>query len=399
MNDDLAPLRRHPAFEVANLLATYTHTTRDLVNLTSFLAVVAGAMATPINVEIVSGRPTDDVRLINRILDLVSDRVARIETYRQFRRLEAAAFEKNAAILVRGNHPQLFRDFANCTACEATAGHALPSLIRVMDRADYPFAPGTLRIMESQATREPGRLGQFLPSNEQLAAREQLQRYLSAARPTKISCRISSQLRAINVPEHSNIVDRMMIVFATLRCSSERSLELPYELGIELDDYQAVRALLMNLPLVPPARQVPSGAIQLAEITYREVHQPGYQLSLPDHSAEGHRWFTREDARRWSQVAYNTAKKHLKALEDDGLIKSTHDENNRERGKQLHFKFAAGRAPPFLWKNPFDVLPDLTLIETGSIGDSAAVHQLQQDCATVAQSQPEARDVIPFNRP
>ena len=63
---------------------------------------------------------------------------------------------------------------------------------------------------------------------------------------------------------------------------------------------------------------------------------------------------------RWTEYGYNTVKKHLQELEDDGIVVSTVAENNRDHGRQIHFRFADGRVPPFRWKNPFENLPDLT---------------------------------------
>jgi hypothetical protein len=39
-------------------------------------------------------------------------------------------------------------------------------------------------------------------------------------------------------------------------------------------------------------------------------------------------------------------------------------ESNRERGRQIHYRFAAGHSPPFAWKNPFEPLPDLAASST-----------------------------------
>ena len=61
----------------------------------------------------------------------------------------------------------------------------------------------------------------------------------------------------------------------------------------------------------------------------------------------------------WTGLSYNTVKKHLRQLEEEGLLRSTVAENNREQGRQIHFQFVDNRAPPFAWKNPFEGLPQL----------------------------------------
>jgi hypothetical protein len=76
----------------------------------------------------------------------------------------------------------------------------------------------------------------------------------------------------------------------------------------------------------------------------------------------GHSWFTRRDAARWTGLAYNTAKKHLQHPEEEGILRSIVAESNRERGRQIHYRFAEGHQPPFGWANPFGGLPDLAAL-------------------------------------
>jgi DNA-binding transcriptional ArsR family regulator len=82
-------------------------------------------------------------------------------------------------------------------------------------------------------------------------------------------------------------------------------------------------------------------------------------IELPDLSVYGPKWFTRGNAMDWTDLSYNTVKKHLRQLEEEGLLRSTVAQNNREQGRQIHFQFVDNRAPPFAWKNPFEGLPQL----------------------------------------
>jgi hypothetical protein len=162
-------------------------------------------------------------------------------------------------------------------------------------------------------------------------------------------------------PERALILERVLQVFAATR----RILsDAPPTGSVSTDDYRASRALLCNLPLTPAERSLPPAAAVTAEALYRRSTSPPHQLSLPDRSREGANWFTREDARAWTGLAYNTVKKHLRHMEEDGLVLSTIAETNRERGRKIHFRFAEGRAPPFNLGNPFDVLPPIS--EEGS---------------------------------
>jgi hypothetical protein len=117
--------------------------------------------------------------------------------------------------------------------------------------------------------------------------------------------------------------------------------------------------LLISLPLAPVDRTLSAQAVVTANHVYEAVHSPNHQLPLPDRSGEGHHWFTRADAVKWTKYGYTTVKKHLQELEDDGILLSAVAENNRDHGRQIHFRFAGGAAPPFRWRNPFGKLPDL----------------------------------------
>jgi hypothetical protein len=153
------------------------------------------------------------------------------------------------------------------------------------------------------------------------------------------------------------ILERLLQVVANLRrvvCGFGRA-----EPAVTPEDYRAVRALLSSLPLAPIDRSISAHAIDTADRLFKAIGSNDHQLSLPDRSTEGHGWFTRADAIRWTGFGYTTVKKHLGELEDDGILVSTVAQNNRDHGRQIHFRFADTRAPPFGWANPFEALPDL----------------------------------------
>jgi hypothetical protein len=153
------------------------------------------------------------------------------------------------------------------------------------------------------------------------------------------------------------VFERLLRVLVALRITptdtrSEHQEILPA-------DYHAARALLTCLPLTPVDRELSPQALQTAMTVYEALQGEDTQLALPDLSKDGHKWFTRTDARTWTELGYNTVKKHLHELEGEGILMTTIAENNRERGRQIHYRFAEGRAPPFEWTNPFVGLPDL----------------------------------------
>ena len=61
--DPLTPLRLHPAFGVADLLAAHMGLDRDLVQFVEFLSLAAGRMVMPVNLDVL----TDPVRVPFRV--------------------------------------------------------------------------------------------------------------------------------------------------------------------------------------------------------------------------------------------------------------------------------------------------------------------------------------------
>jgi hypothetical protein len=180
------------------------------------------------------------------------------------------------------------------------------------------------------------------------------------ARPS-FRCPLRDRYLDLLSPERALILERVLQVFAATRRIMS---DTPPSDSVSTDDYSASRALLCNLPLTQAERSLPPAAAVTAEELYHQSNSPGHHLSLPDRSEEGANWFTREDARAWTGMAYNTVKKHLRHMEEDGLVLSTITVANRERGRKIYFRFAQGRSPPFNLGNPFDVLPPIS--EEGS---------------------------------
>lgn len=359
--DLLTPLRAHLSFPVFDRVSRYLGVERDLIQVLEFVSLAGGTMVLPLNLEIYSANWGADLYIANRLLDLRYDRVARITTRKEFAALERSGFKDIDAVLVRGEHRFRFRDFTEASTRLLCFDANLPSLWRVTDRPpEHASAPSTLRIMTQNLPRDLADYGaafaSYRWSDEEVLLIDLLRRlprqpkYPNPLRPSYQS----SGLR----PEDSLLLERTLLIFAALRVTLSASPMA--QATITEEDYGAVRVLLQNLPLTPIDRKVSPPALKAAEILFESVHEPNYQLALPDQSAEGNRWFTRHDAKDLLDVGYSTARKWLDELENEGVVRSTKAQNNRQRGKQIHYRFQENRTPPFEWKNPFEDLPDLT---------------------------------------
>lgn len=382
--DSLAPLRSHPAFGVADLLAAHTGLDRDLVQLVEFLSLAAGRMAMPVNLDVQTDRVAVDLHVANRVLDLRQEHVARVDTHREFRALERGGFRLPgpptaayatdirrpdrpvAAVLIRGSHQFLHREASEYTALVAAPDRWLPSLWRVTDRAaELPPVATTLRVAAGQANRTLDGFGHAFAGYREVPAGAKLSAVLEAlpVRPDYPCPFRDRYVRAIR-SEAMLVFERLLTVLVALRVRLEGDDRPP---RVRPDDYGAARALLTHLPLVPCDRDLSPHALATAEELFDRLKAAG-GVELPDRSQDGATWFTRADAVRWTGLGYNTAKKRLRELEGEGVVRSTVAEANRERGREIHYRFAPDREPPFGWRNPFAGLPDLVLAPAAVAG-------------------------------
>jgi hypothetical protein len=380
--DLLAPLRAHPVFQLADVLAAYLGVQRDLIQFIEFLSLAAGRMVMPISLDVHSDNLTIDLHTANRILDLRHDHVARVDTHRDFRDLERRGFHlpppaRNSygkdppsnprplsAILIRGNHRFLHRDVTEYTARMLGSDFALPSLWRIADvSAPLPPVPSTLRLQTGLTARGLDEFGcEFCVYRAK--GEETVLATIVEALPFQpvFSNPLRTQYRDTLPPERALVFERLVQVIVALRIQVPGAHSRKPE--VLLDDYSAARALALALPLMPVDRQVSPQALTSAERIFAGVNDPNFQLELPDQSLQGHKWFSRRDAVTWTGWAYNTVKNQLRELENEGILQTTVAESNRERGRQIHYRFGAGHSPPFAWKNPFELLPDLAASST-----------------------------------
>lgn len=383
MSDALEPLRIHPAFSLADVLAEYVGIDRDLIQFLEFLSLAAGRMVMPINLDIQTDNVTVDLHIANRILDLRHGHVARADTRREFRELERGGFYLPAdaalgyvngppgpcpiaAILVRGNHRLLHREVSEYISRVLSGDFTLPSLWRVTDlTSTLPPVPATLRVQTVQANRTLDDFGHAY-AGYRLCAEEDDLAGLIQSLPTQPSynCAFRSRYRGAIRPELMLVFERLLAVLAALRITLPTSPAKQSQ--VLLEDYEAVRALLICLPLTPIERELTPQALQTAAVVHEAMISDDAGLALPDLSQFGQKWFTRHDAMSWTDLSYNAVKKQLCELEGEGILVSTVAESNRERGRQIHLRFADGQTPPFAWKNPFEALPALAAVSPGT---------------------------------
>jgi DNA-binding transcriptional ArsR family regulator len=378
MIDSLDPLRAHPAFRaLADNLAEYVGIERDLIQFIEFISLCAGRMVMPINLDILSDNITVDLHVANRVLDLRSGHIARVDTHREFRALERSRFlikqsqsgrdgsgdtphpRPVSAILLRGNHRILHRDITEYTARLVQGDEALPSIWRVSDLASsLSPVPSTLRIQTSQTGRDLLEFGGSFAAHRPGRHGDTLAKLIdSLPDKPKLACSFRKDFQGNAAPELLMVFERVLCVLAVIRENLLKSTERPRH--ILREDYAAGRSLLVSLPLTPIDRQLSPNALNTAEQLHKRLRLPDVGIELPDLSVYGPKWFTRGNAMDWTDLSYNTVKKHLRQLEEEGLLRSTVAQNNREQGRQIHFQFVDNRAPPFAWKNPFEGLPQL----------------------------------------
>ncbi len=308
MSDSLAPLRTHPAFQVvADTLAAYVGIERDVVQFMEFISLCAGRMVMPINLDILSDNVTVDLHVANRLLDLRSCHIARVDTHREFRALERSKFliepprprqgdsdeslsqHPCSVVLLRGNHRILHRDITEYTARLLQSDEALPSIWRVSDLASsLPPVPSTLRIQTTQTGRDLRRFGSsFAVHRTDPSATTLAERIDSLPTRPDIKCHFRHRFQEHGPPELMMIVERVLCVLSVIRESLLNSSAKPREVLIE--DYAAGRSLLTSLPLTPIDRQLSPNALITAEQLHKRLESPGVGIELPDLSQYGQR--------------------------------------------------------------------------------------------------------------
>jgi hypothetical protein len=352
-------LKDHAVYEVANILASYLGIERDWICLAEFLSLAAGRMAIPINLEVVSDQCAVELMIADRVCNIVPGKCSPIDTHKSFLAAEHVGFEDKYVLVCRRDYPKLHQDIVSFMAKAPDTSDGAPSVWRIHETmiSTRKNAP-TLRLIAVSADRN---LDQVARSFSSIAGEQVHRRLLNdlietLCLRTDYRCSFRTEFSGSIAPANMVIVERLLQVFANIR---RYQSEFRGASRVTPHDYEAVRNFLVNLPLVPIDRVVSGLSIETATVVYEKVNESSYQLELPDRSKQGHRWFTRRNVADWANMGYTTAKKRLDELEGDGLIESTVKTLDREHGREIFYRFADGRAPPFDWSNPFTALPVL----------------------------------------
>ncbi|MFN0198071.1 MAG: hypothetical protein ACKVT0_15095 [Planctomycetaceae bacterium] len=363
----IGALQAHPIYSVAENLTDYLGIRRDWITFAQLLSIVAGRMATPINLDIVSDQWSVDIQIADRLTAIIPGTVARIDTYAQFRDVEKKGFAGKYVLWARRDFPKMFHEFTGFTSRAPESLGSSPSLWRISPRCNAPIAPAaTLRLISSASERFLENFAEAFssrirdrPGQDRIAeiinCLNTRVRYICPFRDQIIAGPFVGSTSVLS-PTNMQIVERLLQIFTVIRRVLSDSRDTSH---ITVADYEAVRVFLKNLPLVPNDRIISAEAIFIAERIYATVNTGPYQLALPDRSSEGHKWFSRNQAVKWTDLAYSTIKKYFGELEDSGILTSTIARNNRERGRSIFYRFLEGLTPPFNLSNPFSALPSL----------------------------------------
>ena len=353
----LAGERDHPVYKTASALEEHIGIKCDLIHLAIFLSAAAGNMVSPLPLDIYSNSLIADLMVAQRILELLRGKYRSVDTHKQFREIERKGYAGLAVLLVRGNHRTFFRDATEYTAGLGIDVFRLPSVIRITDQLpSVTPVPHTLRIMAAQAERDLDDFAHaYATYKERPRGRDLHQLLLKLPVHPTYSCAFRDGFKGKTDSSSMLIFERLLLVVSAIRTNHPESPDT--RPGIDISDYRCTRTLLTKLPLCPIGTAVSPKALASAELIYDELKGGRHQLSLPDHSAEGSKWFRRAEAMTWTGLGYTAVKAHLAELEGEGLLRSAIARTDRKQGREIHYRFQDSRAPPFTWRNPFDSLP------------------------------------------
>ena len=348
----LSDMQDHPLYRTAAELEKYLGLDCDLVHLIILMAVAGGCMVAPLPLVIYSNSLTADLMVAHRILDLLPGRTRRVDTHKQFRELERRGYAGLAAILIRGTHRTLFRDATEYAAGLGVDTFRLPSLIRITDHPpSTPPVPHTLQVMAAQVERNLDDFAHAFATFKTGPGREALtDLLLSLPVEPDYPCAFRDRFKGSADSGSMLVFERVLLLVASIRISRPDSLDRrPL---VEISDYRCARALLTKLPLFPIGTSVSPKALESAEVIFEALKLELYQRTLPDHSAEGSKWFRRTEAAAWTGLGYTAVKSHLAELEEEGLLRSTIDVSDRRQGREIHYRFHQSRAPALRLAQP-----------------------------------------------
>lgn len=356
-DQSLSALESHAVNQVVDTLARFLGIERDWICFAEVLSLAAGRMAIPIHLDVVSDQCAVDRMIADRVCSIVPGKCIPIDTHKSLLAAERNGFDDTYVLLCRRDYPKLHHDTVGFMAKAPDTEAGAPSVWRIHDKSiSTTIHAPTLRLIGISPDRGLDAFAHsFASISGKQKERNELNELIESLCPQmNYPCSFRDKFSGSVDPANMIIVERALQIFVNIRRSMSN---FQCESRVQLQDYEAVRCLLSNLPLVPSDRIMSGIAIDIATAIYKKVNESSYQLELPDRSRQGHRWFTRRNVADWANLGYTTAKKRLDELEGDGLIESSVKTNDREHGREIFYRFAEGRAPPFEWSNPFAALP------------------------------------------
>lgn len=370
LHEQLKFLGEHPLHVIAGWLGEYLGIGVDCITLTLLLSRVGGAMGNPINLAIYSDDPGADQMIADRIVNIVPENVARVSTFQQVHDLSRANFPETELLLTRNDHDSLFRVACDAT-CRDTQRCLPPSVWTISDERSTIAACGpTLVLLSNPPDRSRVGFGHcFARVGEEsgMTACHQLrQLVLLLKNRRRYPCQFERKLYAFIGLSQMLVVNRLLAIIAALRIEYTHlrgTFTTRADEAISIDDYHITRELLQLLPTPGQHSNLSPAAADTAGNIFDAINDNGYQQTIPDNSGFGKKSFTTRIVTELTGFSYNTVKKHLKQLEDEGIIESlvvSSSKRNaicRGRGRQIYFRFVNNRSPPFGVSNPYDSLP------------------------------------------
>ncbi len=357
----------HALGTVAEHIGNVLGTGCDSVSLSTFLLRAACVIRKPFNLTIVSPDVCAELAILDRILSLDPYGVRRIYTAHDCRLLAESNFDETEVAIVADSRNALHEKLLEIVSRD-TAQVVPPGVVRIADSKLATIVAGpTLDLLVSADDRMLVGFGDafsrfIAPGRRSQQALTEVLKRLRRCRGPR--CHFAEEIQAALSASQKLLVTRLMATVASIRVSMAPN-PARCDVTVTRDDYRITRELLTKLPVTGCHAGLSPHAAEYGAILFQAIDDDRYQLSLPDMSDFGSKAFTRQIAAEKLDVSYNTANGCIQQLEEHGIIESRvtsasgRFNRNRNHGRQIYFRFAEGKVPPFGVRSPFECLPPL----------------------------------------
>lgn len=366
-----AILESHSLGDLAVLQGKFLKTGCDQVSLMIFLMIASSKIGLPISLELVSEWPGIDAALADRLLSLTNGSTKTIKTMKDLYDTAKKSFENYTLLWIRHDEKRLFRQTLELANGDVNSHSHLPGVFTVTDKQS-PYSPiGPLitlqTLRDGRQLRGCGYLYSSEDDQQHKAARQQLESLLHLVSEVDWPrCPFEPYIAGALTPEQSITFNRLLRTIAVLRALMDTRLgspTSPEDSSCSIHDYGVAKDLLCLLPIAGPDGGLSAHAAQTATDLFHAIKKGTLKVtSLADQSEFGSDLFDRTSAMQTTGLAYNTIKKRFSELENDGVLESTQGPQTRGRGRKIYFRFAPGRSPPFIRRNPYLALPGVEQI-------------------------------------